>query len=100
MIQVTMYQCEYCKKYFKTPDKHRCKYDPKFKNCFSCKHNKGFDSDYINSEYTKEVFPICDKGWEWGMGEIITMKYDLQCEDHEFCGRWFENEHNKNKESI
>lgn len=33
---VTRYVCRFCSREFKTPTRHQCKYNPKFKNCFSC----------------------------------------------------------------
>jgi hypothetical protein len=35
---VTMYQCQHCKKLFKTPDKHNCRRDPDKTNCYTCEH--------------------------------------------------------------
>ena len=36
MKPVTRYECSYCKNLFKTPDKHHCKMDPVYGNCYAC----------------------------------------------------------------
>lgn len=35
---ITMYECQHCKKLFKTPNKHNCRRDPDKTNCYSCEH--------------------------------------------------------------
>lgn len=35
---ITMYECQHCKKLFKTPDKHICRRDPEKTNCYTCEH--------------------------------------------------------------
>lgn len=42
MKMVTRYKCEWCGGEFKTADRHKCKYDPKFKNCLSCANRGKF----------------------------------------------------------
>ena len=42
MKEVVRYQCEFCGKDFRTPNKHQCKYDPSLKNCYTCKHCEGW----------------------------------------------------------
>lgn len=41
--KVTMYQCIWCGKLFKTDRLHKCKFSPKMCNCFSCRHCRGVD---------------------------------------------------------
>jgi len=56
MKQVIRYQCEFCKKEFKTPDRHYCKKNPELKNCFTCKHLKewlGWNNDPENPDYQR-----------------------------------------------
>ena len=60
MKEVTRYQCEFCKKDFKTPDRHQCKKDPALKNCFTCKHLKGWlesDNGY-KEKFKGKSFPF------------------------------------------
>lgn len=38
MREIVRYECEWCKKLFKTPNRHKCRFDPKYRNCLSCKH--------------------------------------------------------------
>ncbi len=35
---ITMYQCSYCGKIFKTDHRHHCKFNPAGRNCFSCRY--------------------------------------------------------------
>ena len=84
MKEVTRYQCQYCKKDYKTPFRHRCRHNPDLKNCYSCEHwlhrfviNKTHNllADYkpsckpeetcmVNSDYAGEAFYImCNRGW-------------------------------------
>lgn len=42
--KIKMYQCKWCRKIFKTDSRHKCMYNPKNRNCFSCMHCTGFDS--------------------------------------------------------
>lgn len=46
MKKVVRYQCEWCGKEFKTPDRHKCRWSPEAHNCLSCKHRgKRVDDD-------------------------------------------------------
>lgn len=85
--KVTRYYCKYCKKDFKTPDRHYCKMNPKLKNCFTCKHLKG----WLESEDGVDVgvgilmdpnYPDCEKelGYEWNIESIKDCNYDMKCE--------------------
>ena len=38
MKQVTRYECEWCGKLFRTPSRHKCRFDPANRNCLSCRH--------------------------------------------------------------
>lgn len=42
MKKVVRYQCEWCGKEFKTPDRHLCKWRPEIHNCLSCRHRGMF----------------------------------------------------------
>lgn len=64
MKPVTMYECPHCKKLFRTPNRHKvCKFDPARKNCFSCKHNKGFNEEWDNDGFRdiRSVIVDCEK---------------------------------------
>lgn len=50
MKHVQMYECQHCKKLFKTPDKHNCRRDPDKTNCYSCK-NWGHQFYFGETEY-------------------------------------------------
>ena len=88
MITITRYQCSFCLDIFKTNNKHKCKYNPKFKNCFSCNEFKGFEEDiYSGDEFNmpyRDVTPKCiyRELAPFGMDNLQTMsrkKWDVQC---------------------
>lgn len=59
MKKVTRYLCEWCGKEFKTPDRHQCKWDPKWKNCLSCA-NRGI---FVKGEPPRQIgFGEWDEG--------------------------------------
>lgn len=62
---ITMYQCQHCKKLFKAPDKHNCRRDPDYTNCYSCEHWGNqfyFDKTYDDSgEMTCDISDACAK---------------------------------------
>jgi hypothetical protein len=84
MKQVIRYQCEYCKKEFKTPDRHICRKKPELKNCYTCEHwlrqfviSTSWNGDeyrescspeeacQIDGCYAQEAFEIMrEKGWQ------------------------------------
>lgn len=65
-IKIEMYQCIWCGKIFKTDIRHKCMYNPKNRNCFSCKHCTGFDSfkgqygDFARCEVPPYDYFECD----------------------------------------
>ncbi len=89
MKKVTRYQCEFCKKDFKTPDRHYCKMNPELKNCFTCKHLKG----WLESEDGVDVgvgilpypnYPDCAADVDgWDIEEIKGANYNMQCSEWE-----------------
>lgn len=81
MKPVTMYECEHCKKIFKTKNRHACRHNPALKSCYSCKHWKhqfvlelrGEDvscyphqaCDAHTNSYVEEAFGIMrHSGWQ------------------------------------
>lgn len=92
MKKVIRFECEFCEKLFKTPDRHKCKYDPKFKNCYSCGHNEGWDENRDDEDYrhSGSIDVICKHG-EHDAQELSNIKYDLQCRYHLCCGKWYNN---------
>lgn len=89
MKEVTRYQCEFCKKDFKTPNRHYCKKNPELKNCFTCKHLKGWEESEDNGEYGYEYYkepncPDCAADMDgWDIETIKEVKYDMQCDKWE-----------------
>ena len=94
---LTVYECEYCKKLFRTPNRHNCKMNPKLKNCWTCKHCKGWNegeivgAGFLNNE---PHYPSCECECErWDLDMIKQLKYNIQCkswEEGEYD--WIENE--------
>ena len=89
MKEVTRYQCEFCKKDFKTPNRHYCKKNPELKNCFTCKHLKGWEESEDNGEYGYEYYkepnyPDCAADMDgWDIETIKEVNYNMQCEKWE-----------------
>lgn len=90
MKKVTRYQCQFCKKDFKTPDKHRCKFNPELRNCFTCNHLKGWleseeYNDYGWGSKQEPNFPDCaaDEGEFWDIEQIKLANYNMQCSEWE-----------------
>ena len=92
MKQVIMYECEFCKKHFKTPNRHVCKYDPKLKNCFTCKHNKGFNEENEEWEYGTYKTIYADCALDMNDLDVRNTPRNMQCFEYEYCGgKWHEN---------
>lgn len=86
MKQVIRYQCEFCKKEFKTPNRHYCKFNPELKNCFTCKHLKGWHEgeEYPGDYYREPNYPDCAKECDgWNIENIKELSYKMQCLDWE-----------------
>ena len=110
MKALTVYECEYCKKLFRTPNRHDCKMRPELKNCWTCKQFKCFehrqdgpensymvaliektiDRVKVNKEECTVVgcsypeiidCPFWNDGW--GMDTLQSRKYNLGCEGWE-----------------
>ena len=45
---LTMYECQHCKKFFKTSNRHNCRKDPEKTNCYSCIH---WGHQFVMPEY-------------------------------------------------
>ena len=86
MKEVTRYQCQFCKKDFKTPNKHHCKFNPKLKNCFTCRHLKGWEEgdEYPSDYYREPNYPNCAVGCDgWDIDVIKGCNYNMQCSEWE-----------------
>lgn len=99
MKEVTRYQCKHCKKDFRTPNKHYCKFNPELKNCFTCKHSKGWlDGEETNGYYYREPnYPDCIADGlsirDWNIELIKELNYNMQCE------KWEQGKYDWSKES-
>lgn len=90
-IPIIRYVCKHCKEDFKTTTRHDCKRDPEKKNCFTCKHNKGWDQTEIDEGYTgfghysrKEWSVACAMDHEdRSAPNLSSMGYKLNCPEWE-----------------
>lgn len=95
MKEVTRYQCKFCKKDFKTPDRHYCKFNPELKNCFTCKNLKEW-SEGDRYDFQSN-YPDCTKGYDdydgsWTIESIKQVHYNMQ------CNAWEEGKYDWSKE--
>lgn len=114
--KLTVWECEHCKKLFKTPNRHDCKKDPAKKNCFSCKWLNGWNDpetiDYIDVGIGSgipivEILPVCENPKNEkenfnAYAELQDMKldnYNLQCDG--YCkGEYYKDVYNDDPMSI
>lgn len=77
MNAVIRYQCPFCGDVFITPNRHKCRYDPKFKNCYTCKYFVGWDAK-------ENDMPLCgvDMG-ELSKQELQDNHYNIDCDSWE-----------------
>ena len=82
MKELKVWQCRWCKKLFKTPNRHCCKKDPVLKNCFTCKNLMGWDKGEAQDDHYEPPYPDCKAGNDecWDIDSIQEVNYDLQCE--------------------
>lgn len=82
MIERMVYECQYCKKLFRTT-RHKCKFDPKLKNCFTCSNFDGWENDteWDCIGVPNPPYPICesDFGDDWDIRIIKDCNYNMQC---------------------
>lgn len=76
---VTMYECQHCKKLFKTSDRHVCRRDPDYTNCYTCEH-WGHQFSLISED-----------------GNRVTCTPEEACKMHE--SSWVEKAHDIMRES-
>lgn len=91
--EIKMYRCKYCGKEFHTDSRHRCKFNPEYHNCFSCKHcieiedrtkkintNQSIE-DYFDPEISKRV--VCQCGFYHTLLELSRKRWGLNCRSWE-----------------
>lgn len=85
MKKIEVYECEFCKKLFRTPNKHNCKFNPKLKNCFTCKNFIRWEETECYFPGCYEIpYPDCEVGCDgWDIDEIKNVNYNMQCEKWE-----------------
>lgn len=98
--KVTMYQCTWCGKLFKTNRLHKCKFPPKMRNCFSCRHCKGVNEITVFpfDNETTDVELIC------GIGKLLECAVPVRemAERHWklACPKWQQLDDYKGKDSY
>ena len=86
MQEVTRYECPFCKKLFKTPNRHRCKHDPINKNCLSCGYFDNFENfegqfgEYGRCEIPPYVLPICAVWESANLCDYFEEEIDATCQ--------------------
>lgn len=83
MKKVVRYQCELCKKEFRTPNRHKCKFRPELKNCFTCKNFNGWNNDSGFDVGIEPPYPDCEHCEDWNIETIKQAEYNMQCEHWE-----------------
>lgn len=98
MKQVTRYQCEWCGKEFKTPDRHKCRWDPCAHNCLSCRH-RGKSVEELLEDSTRWLAfecpfneDICESPSDFSKGAVASEGND--------CPHWEILDGYKGKESF
>lgn len=100
MKKLTVYECEFCKKLFRTPNKHNCKKNPELKNCFTCEHLKGWLKSLDGVDVGVGIiydpnYPNCAAGIDgWDIESIKHSNYNMQCPD------WKEGKYDRSEHSI
>lgn len=79
MKALTMYECQHCKKLFKTPNKHICRRDTAKTNCYSCEH--WLHQFYI--DWSGEREPSCSPEQACNMHEtsVVESAHGLMMEN-------------------
>lgn len=82
--KIDMYKCNYCGRIFKTDNRHKCKFLPELRNCYSCKHCIGIECyDHNNGDaaldedFKKKV--ICECGIDINLRKLSQIRYALNC---------------------
>ena len=85
MKALIVYECEHCKKLFRTPNRHYCKMNPELKNCWTCKHLKGWKEGERDFDYQNPPYPDCEycEPCDWDLDTIKDVNYNMQCEHWE-----------------
>jgi hypothetical protein len=82
---VTMYQCQHCKKLFKTPDKHNCRRDLDKTNCYTCEHWGRQFHLYLAENISCDIKDACKIEGDCACEAFETMKSNgwyLNCSDY------------------
>lgn len=82
MKELKVWECKWCKKLFKTPNRHCCKMNPAMKNCYTCKNLKGWKS---GEAYNLSPCPDCKvkAADDYDLDFIKILGYNLKCESWE-----------------
>ncbi len=88
---VAGYICKYCREIFLS-SKHRCRYNPRYKGCYTCKNKQGtmnvtveddpdifFDLDEDEKELITKKTIICRKGINPSLENVRSNGWDFQC---------------------
>jgi len=115
--RVERFECIHCGRLFKTM-RHDCKFDPKKKNCLSCKHCQGQEPavGHIEEGDYEDAYFKCAAGMDGscsGIDAIQSVGWNMQCDKWELIDGWkgrvsycehlrkiWEKEFDKNKKEL
>ena len=80
MRALTVYECNFCKELFRTSNKHKCKFDPKMKNCFTCANFVKFEEQNYDDSYGGFTYPVCTlEAKDTDLKEMSQLCWNLDC---------------------
>lgn len=91
MKSIEMYECQHCKKLFRTPDRHNCRRDPDYTNCYSCEHwgrQFYFDKSWRNEDcdMTCDMSDACKMSdtsqADAALGLMHENRWSMNCPDY------------------
>ena len=78
MKKVVRYECKWCGHLFRTPNRHKCRFDPAWHNCLSCAHCGKFET--VTEEDWSKPFNCVSDG-VFAPHEITTMGFHCNHDD-------------------
>ena len=90
--KIEMFRCKYCRKLFFSDSRHKCKFNPDFQNCFSCRNCAGIEEyqtnnqekDYMdivtkNLDLSPRKKVVCRCGKDQSLLSLSQLKWNLKC---------------------
>ncbi len=87
--EITMYECKFCGLLFRTNERHFCKFNPRYHNCFSCQRFHGIEMRPITTESElagekiEETYPAkfisCKETGGVRIADFANRNWNLNC---------------------